>query len=133
MGGGATLLPLIILLSLLSLVPQVLFLHVVSSYHFQEVRAQEQVVLASEALTHFMKAYLTHYRRQKQELEMGRGGREDTGKKSDGNIKAGLDQGNNEELVEDDDDDEGFLEYFYDIGTSEETVPNVNWTMLKPR
>ena len=64
---------------------------------------------------------------------MGRGGREDTGKKSDGDTKAGLDQGNNEELVEDDDDDEGFLEYFYDIGTSEETVPNVNWTMLKPR
>ena len=97
------------------------------------MRAQEQVVLASEALTHYMKAYLTHYRRQKQGLEMGRGGREDTGKKSDGDIKAGLDQGNNEELVEDDDDDEGFLEYFYDIGTSEETVPNVNWTMLKPR
>ena len=34
--------------------------------------------------------------------------------------------GDNEALVED--DDEGFLDYYYDIGTSEETMPNVNWT-----
>ena len=48
----------------------------------------------------------------------------------DGEEKRSKD-GNNEALVED--DDEGFLDYYYDIGTSEETMPNVNWTMLKPR
>ena len=29
---------------------------------FQEVAAEEQMVLASEALTSYMKAYLNHYR-----------------------------------------------------------------------
>ena len=49
---------------------------------------------------------------------------------SEGQEKRSKD-GDNEALVED--DDEGFLDYYYDIGTSEETMPNVNWTMLKPR
>ena len=81
------------------------------------------MVLASEALTSYMKAYLTHYTRHKEEVEMG---------DEDSEEKRSKD-GNNAELVEDD-DDEGFLEdYYYDIGTSAETMPNVNWTMLKPR
>ena len=80
--------------------------------------------MASEALTSYMKAYLTHYNRQKKEgLEVG---------EDDGEDKRSKDGNNNEALVED--DDEGFLEdYYYDIGTSAETMPNVNWTMLKPR
>ena len=81
-------------------------------------------MLASEALSSFMKAYLTHYRRQKEGLEM-EGDRD-----GEGQEKRSKD-GDNEALVED--DDEGFLDYYYDIGTSEETMPNVNWTMLKPR
>ena len=81
------------------------------------------MVLASEALTSYMKAYLTHYKRQKEGVEMG---------EEDGEEKRSKD-GNDAALVEDD-DDEGFLEdYYYDIGTSAETMPNVNWTMLKPR
>ena len=114
---------------LLSLLP--LLLHQVpflsyspSPLIFQEVRAEEQMVLASEALSSFMKAYLTHYRRQQEGLEMeGDDGSEGQEKRSkDGDSKT---------LMED--DDEGFLDYYYDIGTSEETMPNVNWTMLKPR
>ena len=81
---------------------------------FQEVRAEEQqLVLASEALSSYMKAYIDHYRRQKEGFEV----EEDEDKSP---------------LVEDDDED--FLEYDnYEIGTSEESRPNVNWTMLKPR
>ena len=67
-----------------------------------------------------MKAYLTHFRRQKEENDDNEGGQEKRSK-----------DGDNEALVEE--DDEGFLDYYYDIGTSEETMPNVNWTMLKPR
>ena len=81
------------------------------------------MVLASEALTSYMKAYLTHYKRQKEGLVMVEDDGEEDKRSEDGN--------NNEALVED--DDEGFLDYYYDIGTSAETMPNVNWTMLKPR
>ena len=116
-----------LLLSILSLAHQVPFLSLSFSfistshqYIFQEVRAEEQMVLASEALTSYMKAYLSHYRRQKEGLELGEDSEEKRSK-----------DGNNKALVED--DDEGFLDYYYDIGTSEETMPNVNWTMLKPR
>ena len=79
------------------------------------------MVLASEALTSYMKAYLNHYRSQKEGLETENEVEEEKRSKD----------GNKEALVED--DDEGFLDYYYDIGTSEETMPNVNWTMLKPR
>ena len=76
-------------------------------------------MLASEALSSYMKAYLNHYRRQKEGFEVE--GDDDNEDKS-----------RDEALVEDDDED--FLEYDnYEIGTSEESRPNVNWTMLKPR
>ena len=78
------------------------------------------MVLASEALSTYMKAYLTHFRRQKEGDDDNEGGQEKRSK-----------DGDNEALVEE--DEEGFLDYYYDIGTSEETMPNVNWTMLKPR
>ena len=82
------------------------------------------MVLASEALSSYMKAYLTHYRRQNEGLGM-------EGDRDSGGQEKRSKDGDNEALVED--DDEGFLDYYYDIGTSEETMPNVNWTMLKPR
>ena len=42
----------------------------------------------------------------------------------------GLDRGIDQELLEDEED---VLDYYYDIETSAETMPNVNWTMLTPR
>ena len=42
----------------------------------------------------------------------------------------GLDRGIDQELL---DDEEDVLDYYYDIETSAETMPNVNWTMLTPR
>merc|ERR1719295_151620 len=104
MEGGGTFRLSFILLSALSLVQQ-------------EVAAEEQIVLASEALTSYMKAYLNHYRSQKEGLETENEGEEELRSKD----------GKKEDY------DEGFLDYYYDIGTSEETMPNVNWTMLKPR
>merc|ERR1719295_2224462 len=105
MEGGGTFLLSAILLSALSLVQQ-------------EVVAEEQMVLASEALTSYMKAYLNHYRSQKEGLETENEGQEELRSNKGGKKE---------------DYDEGFLDYYYDIGTSEETMPNVNWTMLKPR
>ena len=44
--------------------------------------------------------------------------------------ESGLDRGTDQELL---DDEEDVLDYYYDIETSAETMPNVNWTMLTPR
>ena len=44
--------------------------------------------------------------------------------------KSGLDRGTDQQLL---DDEEDVLDYYYDIETSAETMPNVNWTMLTPR
>ena len=44
--------------------------------------------------------------------------------------ESGLDNGTDQELL---DDEEDVLDYYYDIETSAETMPNVNWTMLTPR
>ena len=66
-----------------------------------------------------MKVYLIHYRSQKEGLETENEAEEELRSNKDGK--------------KEEDYDEGFLDYYYDIGTSEETMPNVNWTMLKPR
>ena len=47
-----------------------------------------------------------------------------------GEAESGLDRGTDQELL---DDEEDVLDYYYDIETSAETMPNVNWTMLTPR
>ena len=65
----------------------------------------------------YMSAFLDHAKRRGKLLE-----KEEVPDDSD----------NYEDTVDYEEVDGGLSDY-YDIGTSEETMPNVNWTMLKPK
>ena len=79
--------------------------------------SNHHVVLASKAMKRYMSAFLDHAKRRGKLLE-----KEEVPDDSD----------SSEDTV-DYEEVEGGLSDYYDIGTSEETMPNVNWTMLKPK
>ena len=79
--------------------------------------SNQHVVLASKAMRHYMSAFLGHAQKRGKLLE-----KEENHDYSDSYV----DTIDYEEV-------DGGLSDYYDIGTSEETMPNVNWTMLKPK
>jgi hypothetical protein len=79
---------------------------------------RERMALATSAFRQYMTAFIDHY-----------GKRAGEGVDIREYLKKEPEDNEGEEYSE---DEEGLLEY-YDIGTSEEQVPNVNWTMLTPK
>ena len=79
---------------------------------------QSEIVLASSALRHYMSSFIQYYRQR----EEGEGEQEPEEEVTPLGIHL------EEVEVEEEEDFE-----YYDIETSEETKPNVNWTMLTPR
>ena len=79
---------------------------------------QSEIVLASSALRQYMSSFIQYYKQR----EEGEGEQEEQEEVKPLGIH----------LEEVEVEEEQGFEY-YDIETSEETKPNVNWTMLTPR